>query len=193
MWAKIVPVRAPSGWRGGVGFDLERMDAALPTKVRFHMARTVEDAGPYKISLTLIRIYAIIKPEGGEHMKRIKSLFKHKEPTLAPMPPYDEIVKSLHDKDLSYTGSRKICKVIYSKDNSKRFVVLESNKGFFKYIYEEICVFDEFDWNSHFGYLDGIKPGWWEPQNCPSVSFFGTEDEALSALKCEPKYQQFFE
>lgn len=127
-------------------------------------------------------------------MKKIKSLLKNKEPTLAPMPPYDEIVKSLYDKDLSYTGSRKICKVIYSKDNSKRFVVLESNKGFFIYIYEEICVFNELDWNSHFGYLDGIKPGWWERKNCPSTySFFSTEDEALSALKCEPEYQQFFE
>lgn len=127
-------------------------------------------------------------------MKLIKSLFKKKEPTIAPMPQYDEIVKSLYDKDLSYPDTTKIRKVIYSKDNSKRFVVLESNKGFFKYTYEEICVFDELDWNSHFGYIDGIKPGWWEPKDCSFAhSFFGTEEEALYALKHEFEYKRFFE
>ena len=111
-----------------------------------------------------------------------------------PMPPYDEIVKSLYDKDLSYPDATQICKVIYSKDNSKRFVVFESNKGFFKYTYEEICVFDELDWTSHFGYIDGIKPGWWESKNSSfAYSFFGTEKEAMIALKSEPIYKQFFE
>ena len=116
-------------------------------------------------------------------MKWIKSLFKKKSPTIAPMPPYDEIVKSLYGKDLSYSDATKIRKVIYSKDNSKRFIVLESNKGFFKYTYEEICVFDELDWNSHYGYIDGIEPGWWKPKDRSfAYSFFVKEDEALSAL-----------
>jgi len=41
------------------------------------------------------------------------------------MSPYDEIVKSLYDKDLVYPDALKICKVIYNKDNSKWFVILE--------------------------------------------------------------------
>jgi len=127
-------------------------------------------------------------------MKWIKALFKKKKPPIIPMPPYNEIVKSLYDKDLDCSDTKKICKVIYSKDNSKRFVVFESNKGFFKYTYEEICVFDEFDWNSHFKYIDGAKPGWWEQKDRSfSCSFFGTEDEALSALKLETEYKLFFE
>ncbi|MBQ2806987.1 MAG: hypothetical protein IJF08_08050 [Clostridia bacterium] len=128
-------------------------------------------------------------------MKWLKKFFKRKKQIdPIPMPPYDEIVKSLYDKDLSYPDATQICKVIYSKDNSKRFVVFESNKGFFKYTYEEICVFDELDWNSHFGYIDGIKPGWWESKNSSfAYSFFGTEKEAMIALKSEPIYKQFFE
>lgn len=110
------------------------------------------------------------------------------------MPPYDEIVKSLYDKELNYPDSIKICQVIYSKDKSKRFVILEGNKGFFKYTYEEVCVFDELDWTSHYAYIENIEPGWWEPKDRSfAYSFFGTEEEALEALKCETAYKQFFE
>ena len=127
-------------------------------------------------------------------MKWLKSFFKKKEPTTPPMPPYDEIVKSLYDKGLIYADSSKICKVIYSNDKSKRFVILKSNKGFFKYTYEEVCVFDEFDWTSYFAYIENIDPGWWESKDRSfAYSFFGTEEEALKALKHETVYKQFFE
>ena len=129
-------------------------------------------------------------------MKLLKKLFrkKKKEKDILPLPPYDEIVKSLYDKDLIYANSLKICKVIYSNDNSKRFVILESSKGFFKYTYEEICAFDESDWYSLYGYIENMKPGWWESRDKSfAYSFFGTEDEALIALKCEPEYKLFFE
>ena len=110
------------------------------------------------------------------------------------MPPYDEIVKSLYDKELVYSDELKICKVIYNKDNSKRFVILKSKKGFFKYTYEEIYVIDELDWVSHFAYIENIKPGWWEPKDRSfAYSFFGTEQETLEALKRETEYKQFFE
>ena len=127
-------------------------------------------------------------------MKWLKSIFKKKKVDIAPMPPYDEIVKSLYDKELNYPDSIKICQVIYSKDKSKRFVVLKSNKGFFKYTYEEVCVFDELDWASHYAYIENIKPGWWEPKDRSfAYSFFGTEQEAFEALKRETEYKQFFE
>ena len=110
------------------------------------------------------------------------------------MPPYDEIVKSLYDKELNYLDSLKICRVIYSKDKSKRFVILESDKGFFKYTYEEVCVFSEFDWTSYFGYIENIEHGWWEPKDRSfAYSFFGTEEEALKELKFESEYKLFFE
>ena len=127
-------------------------------------------------------------------MKWLKSIFKKKKVNITPMPPYDEIVKSLYDKELNYPDSIKICQVIYSKDKSKRFVVLKSNKGFFKYTYEEVCVYDERVWTSLFSYIENTKPGWWEPKDRSfAYSFFGTEEEALEALKRETEYKQFFE
>ena len=130
-------------------------------------------------------------------MKLLKTFFGRKKKQKTdniPMPSYDEIVKSLYDKDLVYSDSFKICKVIYSKDNSKRFVVLESNKGFFKYAYEEICVFDEYDWAPYYCHIENINPGWWKPKDRSSAySFFGTEREAMIALKSEPQYKQYFE
>ena len=127
-------------------------------------------------------------------MKWLKTIFKKKKVDIPPMPPYDEIVKSLYDKELNCSDSLKICRVIYNNDKSKRFIILESNKGFFKYTYEEVCVFDELDWTSHFGYIENIKPGWWEPKDRSfAYSFFGTEEDALEALKRETEYKQFFE
>ena len=127
-------------------------------------------------------------------MKWLKSIFKKKKVDMAPMPPYDEIVKSLYDKELNYPDSIKICQVIYSKDKSKRFVILKSNKGFFKYTYEEVCVFDELDWTSLYAYIENIQPGWWESKDHSfAYSFFGTEQEAVEALKRETEYKQFFE
>lgn len=38
-------------------------------------------------------------------MKWLKSIFKKKKVDIAPMPPYDEIVKSLYDKELNYTST----------------------------------------------------------------------------------------
>ena len=127
-------------------------------------------------------------------MKWLKSIFKKKKVDIVPMPPYDEIVKSLYDKELNYPDSIKICRVIYSKDKSKRFVVLKSNKGFFKYTYEEVCVLDELDWASLYAYIENITPGWWVPKDRSfAYSFFGTEQEAFEALKRETEYKQFFE
>ena len=128
-------------------------------------------------------------------MKWLNKFFKRqKQIDPIPIPPSDEIVKSLYDKELVYSDVLNICKVIYSKDNSKRFIVLESKKGFFKYTYEEVCVFDELDWNSYYCYIENIEPGWWEPNDSSFAhSYFGTEKEAMIALKSEPIYKQFFE
>ena len=116
-------------------------------------------------------------------MNWLKTLFKRtKQTSPIPMPPYDEIVKSLYDKELVYSDELKICKVIYNKDNSKRFVILESKKGFFKYTYEEICVFDDlhhwpFLWLRHRRrqmpkeVLEAILAGvFHHSQPCPSCS-----------------------
>ena len=119
-------------------------------------------------------------------------LFKNKK-SLSQIPPINEIVKTLYDKQLSFTDY-EVVEVIYSSDKTKRFIILKSTNGFYKYTYEEICVFDELDWNDHYCYIENIKPGWWEPKDSSfAYSFFGTENEAIISLKSEPIYRQYFE
>ena len=55
---------------------------------------------------------------------------------------WNEIVEMLYDKNLDFLDS-KVEKVIYSKDKSKRYVVLKSDKGFFSYRLEKIYKFDD--------------------------------------------------
>jgi len=125
-------------------------------------------------------------------MKWFKKLFskKHSEKPVPPIPTMEEIINHLYDKALQFAND-EIIKVIYSNDRSKRFILLKSEKGFYKYIYEEICVYDELDWE-YFAFVNNAYPGWWEPKGPSGHSFFGTEEEAISALQNEDKYKLYF-
>lgn len=105
---------------------------------------------------------------------------------------FDEIVKDLYDKDLMFSDDLEIVKVIYSKDRSKRFILLKSKNGYYKYTYEEIYVYDEDEWNK-IGCKVNSYPAFWEPKDSKfGHSFFGTEDEAMSSLVHEAEYKSFF-
>ena len=86
--------------------------------------------------------------------KLFKKLFskKHSEKPVPPIPTMEEIINHLYDKALQFAND-EIIKVIYSNDRSKRFILLKSEKGFYKYIYEEICVYDELDWE-YFAFVE---------------------------------------
>lgn len=129
-------------------------------------------------------------------MKWLKALFRRKKARsdIPPIPPYEEIVKSLYDKNLCFTDDLTVLRVLYSKDKTKRFIILKSNKGFYKYTYEEICVCDEDEWS--YLYLCKVNdacPAWWETKDrSVAYSFFGTETEAMLALTSEPEYKLYF-
>lgn len=125
-------------------------------------------------------------------MKWLKSLFGKKkkiDAPLPPIPPFEEMVEYLYDKKLPVEKG-EIIKVIYSKDRSKRFIVLKSNKGFYKYICEEICIYDMLDWE-YFAFVNNAYPAWWETV-LEEKSFFGTVEEAMYALILEAEYKNYF-
>lgn len=124
-------------------------------------------------------------------MKLLKKIFSKKKDISSP-PPWEEIIEAMYDKDLSFTEGTEVIKVIYSKDKSKRFIILKSDKGFFKYVYEELCLFDEEE-RMYFHNNENIY-AYWSP-NDPSFaySFFDTEENAFSALISEPEYKKYFE
>lgn len=101
------------------------------------------------------------------------------------VPPIEQIVDYLYDKQLTFTDY-EVVKAIYNTDKTKRFIILKSTNGFYKYTYEEICVCD-YDAGSAY-------PAFWEANDkfC-AQSFFGTENEALLSMKQESEYILHFD
>ena len=106
--------------------------------------------------------------------------------------PREEITEALYDKELSFTDY-EIVKVIYSSDKTKRFIILKSSNGFYKYTYEEICFLDEKEFrNLCNDYIE--YPAFWETRDKSSAySFFGTENEAFLSMKQESEYILHFD
>lgn len=118
-------------------------------------------------------------------------LFKNKK-SLSQIPPINEIVKTLYDKQLSFTDY-EVVEVIYSSDKTKRFIILKSTNGFYKYTYEEICVLDEDEWK-YCCNDDNAYPAFWETRDKSSAtSFLGTENEAFLSMKQESEYILYFD
>ena len=106
--------------------------------------------------------------------------------------PREEITEALYDKEMSFTDY-EIVKVIYSSDKTKRFIILKSSNGFYKYTYEEICFLDEKEFrNLCNDYIE--YPAFWETRDKSSAtSFFGTENEAFLSMKQESEYILHFD
>ena len=116
---------------------------------------------------------------------------KNKISTIPPIPPIEEIAKELYDKGLSFCDY-DVIRVIYNNDKTKRFVLLKSHSGFYKYTFEIISVMDEDEWSVCYD-VPGEYPAYWLPDDrACAYSFFGTEEEALSSMKQESKYLQYF-
>ena len=99
----------------------------------------------------------------------------------------------MYDKNLSFSEDLQVIKVIYNEEKAKRFILLKSVNGYYKYTYEELCVFDEEEWVYICNREDAF-PAWWNPKDRSfAYSFFGTEEEALTMLKQEGEYKQFFD
>lgn len=106
--------------------------------------------------------------------------------------PIEELVEALYDKQLSFTDY-EIVKVIYNSDKTKRFIILKSSNGFYKYTYEEICVLDEDEWKYCCDDTNAY-PAFWETRDKSSAySFFGTENEAFLSMKQESEYILHFD
>ena len=80
--------------------------------------------------------------------------------------------------------------VIYSVDKEKRFIILNSNKGFFKYNYEILRPFDEdeLQWMGN----DAL-PAFWAPTDDARCSLYGTMSDAIKELKSEPEFISNFD
>ena len=126
--------------------------------------------------------------KGGDSVKRLFRKFRKEKRIFPPMPEWNEIVEMLYDKNLDFLDST-VEKVIYSKDKSKRYVVLKSDKGFFTYRLEKIYQLDEEEWSYRCSF--DLTPAFWQNVDDGSKSIFSTLEDALNELKQEAEYKFF--
>jgi hypothetical protein len=126
--------------------------------------------------------------KGGDGVKRLFRKFRKEKRIVPPMPEWNEIVEMLYDKNLDFLDST-VEKVIYSKDKSKRYVVLKSDKGFFTYRLEKIYQFDEEEWSYRCSF--DLTPAFWQDVDNGNKSIFSTLEDALKELKQEVEYKFF--
>lgn len=126
-------------------------------------------------------------------MNFFKRLFQNeKSKEFPPMPPWAEIVEMMYDKSLDAFVD-EVVRVVYSADNTMRYVVLKDEKGLFTYQLEAIYQFDEDEWK-YICSNNVALPAMWEPfSGIVGKSFFENEEELLKGMKEEPEYKQYFE
>ena len=108
------------------------------------------------------------------------------------MPTWESVVEIMYDKQLDSVLD-EVVKVIYSKDKTKRYVILKSKKGYLTYGLEVLYAFDEDEWQ-FIGREKDALPGYWGSSGGRGVtSIFEREEELLRELVCEPEYKCYFE
>lgn len=102
------------------------------------------------------------------------------------VPSWEETVKIMHGKDMNFAD--EVVDVIYCADGSVRCVLLKSDLGSYKYLFERLFAFDE-DEFVIFG--RDIDPGYWQPIY-DFKSFFDSEETARREMKADPLYKTYF-
>ena len=125
-------------------------------------------------------------------MNFFKRLFqKEKLKEIPAMPPWAELVEMMYDKSLDAFVD-EVVRVVYSADNTMRYVVLKDEKGLFTYQLEAIYQFDADEWK-YICSNNVALPAMWEPfRGIVGKSFFENEEELLKEMKEEPEYKQYF-
>ena len=125
-------------------------------------------------------------------MNILQKLFRKKpKPHIPPVPSWETIVEMMYGQNLSGYAD-ELVQVIYSKDKSKRYVILKDVKGFYTYQLEAIYPYDPQEWQ-YIGSDENALPAMWEPLHAMSgKSIFEREEELLNEMKTEPEYQRYF-
>ena len=125
-------------------------------------------------------------------MNFFKRLFQNEKPKEFPaMPPWAELIEMMYDKSLDAFVD-EVVRVVYSADNTMRYVVLKDEKGLFTYQLEAIYQFDADEWK-YICSNNVALPAMWEPfRGIVGKSFFENEEELLKEMKEEPEYKQYF-
>jgi hypothetical protein len=100
----------------------------------------------------------------------------------------EDVVKALLKEPVTYS-SDEVVKVIYSKENDKRFIIYKTPKGFYKVEFQAVTLLDDDEWN-YICNVENAIGGYWSPIFYHSV--YGTVEDAVKELEATPEYKQYF-
>ena len=123
----------------------------------------------------------------------IIKIFKPKkiDKEILEKPDWETVVEMMYDKQLDCFDD-EVIRVIYSKDKSKRYLILKKENGILTYLLEYVYQFDDEEWN-YISNQENALPAMWEPYYTNwGVSHFEKEEELMKELIHEPEYKQFF-
>ena len=125
-------------------------------------------------------------------MSLLNRLFQKKHACRREMPSWEQIVAHMQGKELSFFADA-IVRIIDSEDHSKRIIILRSDHGYYKTVYEELCVWDEDEWN-YFCNNSDRYPAYWNPveSSINSISFYAMEEDAIKAVEESHEYKMYF-
>jgi len=126
-------------------------------------------------------------------MSLFRSFFKKKEQRPIPaIPSWDEIVEHMQGKELSGFADT-VVKVLVSCDRAKRILILKSEAGFYKVLYEAISVYEEEEWR-YVCWEPDRYPAFWEAaeSSINTISVYPSEEDALKEVKISPEYKAYF-
>lgn len=122
----------------------------------------------------------------------LKSVFSVKKDALAflPIPTLEKAAQMLHDKGLAVFEA-EVIQVLYSTDQTMRFVVLKRKDGLYTYVFEWIVLFDE-EILRLISPAENTPPGFWTNPGNSQKSLFGSVQETLREIKEEPLFKRYF-
>lgn len=106
------------------------------------------------------------------------------------LPTWEEIVELMYNKGLDHFVDEVVL-VLYSKDKSKRYVLLKRQDGFYTYTCEQIYVYDAEEWQYVYE-NERTLPAMWAVIVGGSNSIFERLDDALNELKNESEFKTYF-
>lgn len=126
-------------------------------------------------------------------MSLLDRLFPKKQPVChCEIPTWDEIVEHMQGEELTCFADT-IVRIFLSKDRTKRIIILQSDHGYYKTVYEEVRVWDEDEWNYFYNDPDRY-PAYWElaEASINNKSFYGTEEDAMKSVADSYEYKKCF-
>lgn len=116
-------------------------------------------------------------------------IFKKKpKSTRAKLPPWEQIVETMFDKELDHTVGYEVVRVLYSADKTRRVLILQSESGYFTYRSEVLKAYDV----DKLQYLSADSfPAYWLSQS-DAKSIFDDMSTLMQELTAEPDYITYY-